>query len=80
MDAGLLAQYVVIGLAVVASLVVVARKQFPQGLRRLRIACAVPLVREGRAPWLQALGRRLAPAPRFAGDSCGGCNGCDDKR
>ena len=80
MHAGLLAQYIVVALAVVISVVVVARKQFPEGVRRLRIACALPLLREGRAPWLQALGRRLAPAPRFAGDSCGGCNGCDDKR
>ncbi|NUS39142.1 MAG: hypothetical protein HOQ02_08985 [Lysobacter sp.] len=80
MHAGLLAQYVVIALAVGFSVVVVARKQFPAGVRRLRIACAVPLVREGRATWLQRVGRWLAPAPRFAGDRCGGCNGCEDKR
>lgn len=79
MHAGLLAQYVVVALAVVISVVVVARKQFPEGVRRLRIACALPLVRAGRAPWLQAIGHRLAPRPRYAGDSCGGCNGCDDK-
>jgi hypothetical protein len=81
MHAGLLAQYVVIALAVLLSIVVVARKQFPQGVRRLRIACAVPLVREGRPPWLRGIGRWLAPAPRtLEGDGCGGCNGCDDKR
>ncbi|MGN6512713.1 MAG: DUF6587 family protein [Lysobacteraceae bacterium] len=82
MRAGLLAQYVVVALAVVLSLVVVARKQFPESLRRLRIACAIPLVREGRAAWLQRLGRWLAPPPRLGGggDGCGGCNGCDDKR
>jgi hypothetical protein len=81
MHAGLLAQYVVIALAVLLSVVVVARKQFPEGVRRLRIACAVPLVREGRPPWLRGIGRWLAPIPRSQGsDGCGGCNGCDDKR
>ena len=80
MHAGLLAQYVVVALAVLLSVGVVARKQFPQGVRRLRIACAIPLVREGRAAWLQRMGRWLAPAPRLGGgDGCGGCNGCDDK-
>lgn len=76
MHAGLLAQYVVIAIAVVASIGVVAKKQFPAGVRRLRIACAVPLVREGRAAWLQRLGRWLAPAPRIGEGSCGGCHGC----
>ena len=44
MDAGLLAQYVVIALAVLASVVVVMRKQFPNATRRLRIAVALPLL------------------------------------
>lgn len=76
MHAGLLAQYVVIAIAVIASIVFVAKKQFPAGVRRLRIVCAVPLLREGRAGWLQRLGRWLAPEPRAAG-GCGGCNSCD---
>jgi len=81
MHVGLLAQYVVIALAVLLSVVVVARKQFPEGVRRLRIACAVPLVREGRPPWMRGIGRWLAPTPRSqGGDGCGGCTGCDDKR
>lgn len=81
MHAGLLAQYVVIALAVLLSVVVVARKQFPEGVRRLRIAFAVPLVRDGRPAWLQGIGRWVAPAPRrLDGDGCGSCNGCDDKR
>jgi len=81
MHAGLLAQYVVIALAVLLSVVVVARKQFPEGVRRLRIACAVPLVRDGRPAWLQGIGRWVAPVPRHIdGDGCGSCNGCDDKR
>jgi Family of unknown function (DUF6587) len=79
MDVGLLAQYIVIALAVLVSVGVVAQKQFPAGVRRLRIACAVPLVREGRAPWLQRLGRWLAPVPRVGEDACGGCNNCGPK-
>jgi len=78
MHAGLLAQYVVIAVAVLLSVVVIARKQFPAGVRRLRIACAVPLVRDGRPPWVRNIGRWLAPAPRQSdGNGCGGCDGCD---
>jgi len=76
MDAGMLAQYTVVAIAVLLSIVFVARKQFPAGLRRLRIVCAVPLVREGRNPWLQRMGRWLAPPPA-SGGACGGCGGCD---
>jgi hypothetical protein len=76
MDAGLLAQYIVIALAVVVSAGFVAKRQFPQGVRRLRVACAVPLVREGRPAWMRRLGRWLAPVPTGSGGDCGGCNGC----
>lgn len=76
MDAGLLVQEVVIALAVLASLVVVVRKQFPGTTRRLRIAIAVPLVREGRAPWLRRIGRWIAPPAAAAGNGCDGCDGC----
>jgi hypothetical protein len=77
MDAGLLLQYLAIALAVAASVVVVARNRFPASVRRLRIACAIPLVREGRVAWLQRLGRLVAPAPLAGGDDgCGACNSC----
>ena len=79
MDAGLLLQYVVIAVAVIASLAFVVRRQFPAGVRRARIACAVPLVREGRAPWLRRIGLWIAPAPRGGAggdDGCGGCDAC----
>ena len=76
MGAGLIAQYVLIALAVLGSLGFIAQRQFPAGMRRLRIACAVPLVREGRAPWLQRIGRALAP-PSASVKTCGSCNGCD---
>ena len=77
MDAGLLAQYVVIALAVLASVVVVMRKQFPNATRRLRIAIALPLLREPTPAWMNSLGRVIAPAPKAGGPNCGGCDNCD---
>ena len=77
MTASLLLQYLVIGLAVLASALHVASSRFPAGVRRLRVSMALPLLREGRAPWLRALGRRIAPLPSaMAGTGCGGCNSC----
>jgi hypothetical protein len=78
MDDGLLLQYVLVALAVAASAGYVAIKRFPASVRKLRVAVALPLLREGRAGWLHGLGRRIAPAPSIGtSGSCGGCNGCD---
>ena len=77
MDAGLLAQYAVIALAVIASFAIVMRSQLPATTRKLRVAIALPLLREGMPAWLRALGRRIAPTPRGAGKGCGGCDSCD---
>ena len=77
MDAGLLAQYLVIALAVLASVAVVMRKQFPNATRRLRIALALPLLREGKPGWMKTLGRSIAPMPKTGDRDCGGCDGCD---
>ena len=77
MDTTLLVQYIVIALAVLASLVVVMHKQFPKATRDLRIALALPLLRDGAPGWMKSLGRRLAPAPRGGGTGCGGCDSCD---
>lgn len=77
MDAGLLAQYVAIALAVLASIVVVMHKQFPKATRRLRIAVALPLLREERMGWIKSLGKLIAPVPRVGGKDCGGCDSCD---
>ena len=76
MSAGLLAQYIVIALAVLVSAVVVMHKQFPNATRRLRIAIALPLLRDGRPAWLRALAKKIAPPGQGAGKDCGGCNGC----
>ena len=77
MTASLAVQYVVIAIAVTVSAWVVFRKQAPGAARRLRIALALPLVREGKPAWLRAIGRRIAPAPQAAG-GCAGCDACDD--
>ena len=76
-DAGLLAQYIVIALAVVLSAGYVLKRQFPGAVRKARLAIAVPLVREARPAWMRRLGRRIAPATKSVGGSCGGCDGCD---
>lgn len=76
MDSWLLVQYVVIALAVLLSAGFVVKRQFPGSVHRLRIACAVPLVREGQPAWLRRIGRWLAPSPRIAEGACGGCNNC----
>lgn len=76
MSASLLLQYAVIALAVVLSAWVVARKQFPGSVRKLRVSLALPLLREGRAPWLRSLGRWIAPPGKGGAGSCGGCDGC----
>lgn len=75
MNAGLLAQYAVIAVAVLASGAYVVRSQWPRATRRLRVACAVRLVR-ATPPWMQRLGRRIAPAP-LENVGCGGCSSCD---
>lgn len=76
MSAGLLAQYLVIALAVLVSAVVVMHKQFPNATRRLRIAIALPLLRDGRPAWLRALAKKIAPPGQGGGKDCGGCDGC----
>ncbi|MFT3898511.1 MAG: hypothetical protein QM719_12625 [Thermomonas sp.] len=69
-------QYIVIALVVFASFVVVMRKQFPNATRRLRIALALPLLREGAPGWLKPVGRAIAPPARVAGKGCDGCDNC----
>jgi len=75
--ASLLAQYVLIALAVLASAGFVARRQFPGSVHKLRIICAVPLLRTGTPGWLRVFGRAIAPPTATANSACGSCNGCD---
>ena len=76
MSAGLLLQYLIVALAVLISAAVVMHKQFPNATRKLRIALALPLLREGRPAWLRAWAKKIAPPGQGGGKDCGGCNGC----
>lgn len=80
MSATLLLQYAIVALAVLASAWVVATKQFPGAIRRLRGVCALVLVREGRPGWMHRLGRTIAPAAATAAEGCGGCSACEGTR
>lgn len=78
MSASLTLQYMIIAVAVLVSAWVVMKKQFPGAVRRLRVAMALPLLRERRSGRLQRLGRWLAPAPRLSGEpGCNGCSSCE---
>lgn len=76
MAAGLLLQYLVIALAVALSAGYVFKRQWPGTVRRLRIACAVPLLRDRRAAWVRKLGRWIVPPVQGSDGGCGGCGGC----
>lgn len=75
MDAGLLVQYLIVALAVLASAGYVVWTRMPRQVRRVRGRLALRLVDSSSPRW-QRLGRRIAPPPA-AGSACGGCNGCD---
>jgi O-antigen/teichoic acid export membrane protein len=72
----LLVQYGVIAVAVLLSLWVVAKKQFPGSVRKLRVALALPLLREGKPAWLRAIGLWISPVGKAGSSACGGCDGC----
>lgn len=72
-------QEFVVGLVVLAAAAFVLHDRSPSLSRRLRVALAVPLVREGRPAWMKRAGRWIAP-PRAAVGGCGGCGGCEPTR
>ena len=70
-------QYAIVAAVVLVALWIFFKKQMPGTLRRLRLALAAPLVREGRPGWMRSLARHIAPPSRGSGASaCGGCNDC----
>jgi hypothetical protein len=77
MSASLTLQYLIIAVAVLVSAWVVAKKQFPGSIRKLRVAVALRLLQERRSAWQRALGRRIAPPGSTGGPGCAGCTGCD---
>lgn len=76
MSTSLLLQYAIIAMAVLLSAWVVAKKQFPGGVRKLRVAIALPLLREGKPAWLRSIGLRVSPVAKAGSSACGGCDGC----
>ncbi len=76
MSTSLLLQYAIIALAVLLSVWVVAKKQFPGSVRKLRVAIALPLLREGKPAWMRSVGLRVSPVGKAGDSACGGCDNC----
>ena len=79
MTTSLLLQYLVIAVAVLLSAGVVVKKQFPGSVRKVRVAIALPLLREGKPWWLRSLGSWVSPVGRTEASACGGCDNCGPK-
>jgi len=81
MSAGLLVQYVVIGVIVLASVLIVLRKLAPMLTNRWLASSSIHFSRSGRAAWVRAFGRRLQPkqASGNCSDGCGTCGSCGPK-
>jgi hypothetical protein len=81
MSTGLLAQYVVIGLIVLLSVLAVIRKLAPQLTNRWLAAASIHFSRPGHAAWLRAIGHRLQPkqATGDCSDGCSTCGACGSK-
>lgn len=69
-------QELIVGVLVLGAAAFVLHDRAPALSRRLRVALAVPLVRDGRPGWIRRVGRWIAP-PRLASSGCGGCTGCE---
>lgn len=69
-------QELIVGVLVLGAAAFVLHDRAPALSRRLRVALAVLLVRDGRPGWVRRVGRWIAP-PRPASNGCGGCTGCE---
>jgi hypothetical protein len=80
-SSGLLMQYVVIGVVVVASVLIVLRKLAPKLTNRWLAAASIHFSRPGRPGWVRAFGRHLQPkqATGNCSDGCSTCNACGPK-
>ena len=81
MSAGLLVQYMVIGLIVLVSVLAVVRKLAPQLTNRWMAAASIRFSRPGHAAWLRTIGQRLQPkqATGDCSDGCSTCGACGSK-
>ncbi|HEV2622606.1 MAG TPA: DUF6587 family protein [Frateuria sp.] len=82
MSGGLLAQYVVVGLIVLASALLAFRKLAPQLTNRWFAAASIRLARPGRSRLAHALARRLQPkqATGNCADGCSTCGACGPRK
>jgi hypothetical protein len=81
MSAGLLVQYVVIGLIVLASALIVLRKLAPTLTSRWLASASIHFSRSGHAAWVRAFGQHLQPkqATGNCSDGCSTCRACGTK-
>ena len=81
MSAGLLLQYVVIALAVLASVWIVLRKLARKTTNRWLAAASIRFNQPGRGALARAFGRRLQPteATGDCSDGCSTCGACGPK-
>ena len=81
MNDGLLVQYIVVGLVVLASALVAFRKLAPQLTNRWFAAASIRLARRD-SRLARALGRRLQPkqATGNCADGCSTCGACGPKK
>jgi hypothetical protein len=82
MSTGLLIQYIVLGLIVAASVLVVFRKLAPQLSNRWLAAASIRFARRRDSRLAQALSRHLQPkqATGNCADGCATCGACGPKR
>ena len=81
MSTSLLLQYVIIGLVVLISVLIVVRKLAPKFSNRWLAAASIRFNRQGRPVWVRAIGRRLQPkeATGDCSDGCATCGACGPK-
>jgi hypothetical protein len=81
MNTGLLIQYIVIGIVVLASALYAFRKLAPMLTNRWLAASAIYFGQPQRAAWMRAVGRRLQPkqATGSCSDGCSTCGACGTK-
>ncbi len=83
MSTGLIVQYVVVALAVLASIMVALRKLLPNLTNRWLAAASIHVARKHDSRFAQALGRRLQPkqaTTHSCADGCATCQACGPKR
>lgn len=82
MSKGLLIQYIVLGLIVAISVLVLLRKLAPALTNRWLASASIRFSRPDRSAWVRALGRRLQPKQAIGScsDGCSTCGGCGPKQ